>query len=332
MRSFPHQTPPPLREANAPDAQSAVRRPGASPGIPLTLLRPLPLPPLLLLPLLLQLASCSSPPPQAPSAPRSIEATHRLASQAAQLQADGNWAGAATWWNRAATQFRLLNQETNLAVAWHNEGVCRRALGQFDTARSRLGNAAELNQALGHTNAWWRNQIVLLQIDNDTRDLAAADTRLAQLAEPARSLNDPRLQALFALETSRALAQVQRWEPALSALEPARSGFEQAGDREGTGALLSARADLLDRLGRFAEAERTWRETLALQQSLGNARGVAIALAGLGTCLANQGQALDEADRLLRRAIANLEALGLQREAAVASERLARLTRHDQPR
>ena len=60
----------------------------------------------------------------------------------------------------------LLLHEAGEAVALHNLAQARRELGSEDEARLQLESASAINQRLGRTNEWWRNQIALLQIES----------------------------------------------------------------------------------------------------------------------------------------------------------------------
>jgi tetratricopeptide (TPR) repeat protein len=259
--------------------------------------------------------------PVPPPPPRAWEEAGRLSRQAALLQSHGDWNGALAWWDRAARQFQLLNDRTNLAMAWHNLGVSHRALGQTQEATDDLERAASLNAALGLTNAWWRNQIALLQVANDSAQPGRSERLMLLDQHPGRPMEGT-LGAILAQERARTWMDEGRLPEALTEAERAVAAFAGVGDRGGQAAAHVTLAKILRRLGRHGDAARIWREALAEFEALGDPRGVAVSLAGWGGCLAAEGLNLAQAMDLLKRAEANYRSLGLADEAeALAKER-----------
>jgi tetratricopeptide (TPR) repeat protein len=244
-----------------------------------------------------------------------------LSRQAALLQSNGDWNGALAWWDRAARQYQLLNDRTNLAMAWHNLGVTHRALGKTQEATSDLERAAALNAELGLTNAWWRNQIALLQVANDSAQPGRSERLIRLDQDPGRPV-DGTLGAILAQERARTWMEEGRLPEALTEAERAVAAFAAVGDRGGRAAAQVTVAKILRRLERFGDASRVWREALAEFEASGDPRGVAVALAGWGGCLAAEGRDAALAVDLLKRAEANYRSLGLVHEAeALAAER-----------
>lgn len=252
-----------------------------------------------------------------------METAQRWARQAADLQARENWTGAVAAWERAGRQFQLLNQVTNLAVAWHNEAACRLQLRQVDAARELLEKAAGLNDSLGVQDAWWRNQVVLLQLENALSPGGAA-ARLAQL-ELRQPGPAPEVQALIDHELARALLASGDRSGALESLGRAGVVFAARGDRRALAAITVTRARVLDDDGRSIEAAAAWEQALAGFEDLGDIRGVAVALAGLGLSLADAGNDLEKATALLERAAGNLRVLGMEEDHRAVMNRLAAL-------
>lgn len=268
------------------------------------------------------LAGCASK-PAPPPPPRAWEEAGRLSRQAAQLQGKGDWNGALAWWDRAARQYQLLNDRTNLAVALHNQGVVCRALGRTEDATADLERAAELNAVLGQTNAWWRNQIALLQVANDAGKPGLGEIVDRLNGQPGRP-RDGDLGAVLAHERARAWMAMGRLPEALGEAEGAVSGFEKSGNGPGRSAARVTVAKILRRLERFEQAVQVWEGVLREFEAMGDARGVAVSLAGWGGCLAAAGKEPAMAAGLLERAEANYRALGLETEAGrLALEREA---------
>jgi tetratricopeptide (TPR) repeat protein len=250
-----------------------------------------------------------------------VEQADRLARQAADVLAAENWTAAAQAWERSARRYQLLNQLTNLAVAWHNEGVARRELGELTEARRLLERAAMLNDELGETNAWWRNQISLLQLEQVSAPRNAVQR--FNLIQGARlSPSDPELVALLAHEEARLALTQGRLQDAAAALDRAEAGFEAVNHRKGRAAVTVTRARLYRQQGDLGESEQAWRSALEQYEAMAYPRGITVGLAGLGSCLAAQGDRLGEAASLLERAIDNFRSLGLEREAAATEGEL----------
>lgn len=275
---------------------------------------------LLLVSLIVLGTGCRTPPPP-PPIPAAIQEAQRLGLQATRLQDAGQWAAASAWWVRAARQFQLINDRTNLAVALHHQGTCKQALGKPKEAAEHLEQAAQLNQDLGLEETWWRNQIALVQVEAaDAPELARK--RLEQLNQRLPGPHDTASQALLAHETARAKLRLQQPEAALSDLAIAAARFQEAGDTFGLAAVDASRAQALEGLGRLPESEAAWRSALGIFENRGHLRGIATALAGLGNCLALQGRDIAEAERLLRTSAENFEAMGLAAEARQARKTL----------
>lgn len=271
------------------------------------------------------LTACGSkpaPPPQ----PRAAAEAESLARQATRLQAEENWRGAADTWQRAVRQYRLLHREAETALAQHNEAQARRALGQSEPARTLLEAAADTNQALALTNAWWRNQIALLQVDLDLAP-ARAGTRLDALRSRLGELRDqPGLTALFHHEEARLRLAQGRSADAQAALDRAAEMFRALRDEHGLAAIALTRARLLQEQNP-AQSEAAWRDALSRFESIAYPKGVALALAGLGAALAENPDPSHrrQARAILSQAIANLEALKLTADAEAASRIRSRI-------
>jgi tetratricopeptide (TPR) repeat protein len=269
------------------------------------------------------LAACATKPQ--PSQPETLEVAERFARQATSVQAAEDWSAAAAAWERSARHFQLLNQLTNLSVAWHNEGVARRELGQLDKSRQLLEKAAKLNDALGQTNAWWRNQIALLQLEQMTAPQSAAQ-RLTLIQGARLSPTDPELVALLAHEEGRLAVARGDLDRAATALARAESTFASIHNLRGQAAVHVTLARLLREKGDLDGSERAWRAALEQYEQLAYPRGITVAMAGLGSCLAARGDDLAEAASLLERAVENFRSLGLEREAVAAAAELDSVT------
>lgn len=267
---------------------------------------------------------CSSK--SSPPRPRLAQQADQLALQAAQLQALGNWAGAAVSWERAGRTFQLLNQMTNLAVALHNEGVCRQALGQFDAARALLDHAGAINERIHQSDAWWRNQIALVQLDEIQSSVGAAE-RIANLQPRTNSIpfRSAEVLALWEHEVARVQLAQGELDQAHQSLDRAGAAFSEIGDLSGVAAVAVIRARVLQQQELLPEAEAKWREALSRYERLAEPRGIATALGGLGSCLLSQGN-LVEGQTLLQRAAQNFHTLGMEEQRIAAENELHQFT------
>jgi len=270
---------------------------------------------------------CSTSKPPAPK-PKAWQDAERLANQAAALQANGNWNGALEWWDRAAQQYVLLHDRTNLAVAYHNLGMVRRSLGQSKEATSDLEKAAQLNEHTGQRDAWWRNQIGLVQVGNDVGKGDAARLLVRLDGEPDRPTTG-RLAAVLGHERARAKFASGDGAGALAESDRAAALYAAAGDPAGKAAIGALCGKILRSLGRNDEAIVFWKESLSTFERLGDPRGIAVTLAGWGGSLAATGRDPRLAGELLEHAEASYRMLGIQAEAEATARERAALARSE---
>ena len=257
---------------------------------------------------------CASKPPTPPP-PAALADAERLAREGARLLAQENWPGAAAWWQRAGSQYQLLNRLDDVALARHNEGLARRALGETPVARGLFESAARLNRQSGQTNAWWRNQLALFQLEVAADPNRALALRKELESRPGLASLPPALSAHWTHETARLDAALGHPDHGVEAARTALRLFEAAGDRPGAGAACLTLARAESAAGHGAEAEAAWRKALTYFEQLGHPRGVAMALTGLGRELIRKGETA-AGRALLERARENFKALKLDSAAA----------------
>lgn len=265
-------------------------------------------------------SGCGSTKPGVPR-PKALQEAERLAHQAATLQANRDWNGALVWWDRAARQYGLLHDRAQVAVAHHNLGMVRRALGRLEEASTDLEKASRLNAELGQRDSWWRNQLGLLQVGNDAQAPGVVALLKRLEAEPDCP-TEGRLAAVLAQERARAGLTAGGWAEALTEAERAGRLYALAGDTAGVAATGVLRGRILRRLGKNEEAIGLWQEALKVFEQIGDVRGIAVCLAGWGGSVAALGKDLRLAEELLRDAEENYRALGILAEAdAIGRER-----------
>jgi len=273
--------------------------------------------------LVLVLAGCRSAKPP-PPVPMPVAVAERNATQAAKLSAEGNWSGAAGAWERALSEYRLLNDRTNEAIALHNLGEAREQLGSLDSAHQLLEEAASINAARKADEQWWRNQIALLQIEAKAHQTNVLSERFARLESRSGNLKGT-LRGLFLNE--RGLWQTGRreFEKADADYVEAFRLFAAVDDGPGMAAVISNEALLLERQEKFQAAADKWRDALARFEKMSNPLGIAISMLGRGRALVQAKQNAEEARDLLQRANRNFKTLHQESEASEAAELLKNL-------
>src|SRR5688572_19890663 len=115
--------------------------------------------------LMIGVCGCRSakPPPEPPFA---VARAERSRVQARGLSEQQNWGAAAAEWRTAAKEASLLNDGASEATALHNLADTERQLQQYETSYSNALAAAQINEVLGRKEDWWRNQILLLQLED----------------------------------------------------------------------------------------------------------------------------------------------------------------------
>lgn len=250
------------------------------------------------------MGGCKSAPPPAPVPLARMQAT-RQAEEAAKLSQAENWTAAAQAWQMAADRFALLNDRADEAVAWHNLGQAQHETGGSDDfAHESFEQAAQINRQLGMTNAWWRNQIALVQLEmSNTNAVASRFKSLSALKPPAE------LQGFYENELGRFQTEIGDFASASRAFDQAKIIFEQDKNHSGLAAVSMNRALLLSRQKQFPAALTEWRRARAQCEALADPSGLARALLGEGQTLLAAGQDLPQAERLLRQAARNYATL-----------------------
>ena len=263
---------------------------------------------------------CSSTKPPAP-APPAVRMAEQAAAQADELSRQQNWPAAARLGRLAADRFSLLNDQAGEAIALHNLAQAQRELGQEREAVLLLEKAAGLNQKLGRTNEWWRNQIALLQLEFQHPEAAAS--RFATLLPRVPPSLDHSTHGLFLNELGLWQTRQLHFSLADESFAQADESFAQANKRfqashdlGGLAAVQANRAQLKEEQKDYAEATRLWREALQKFQLLTDAPGIARALSGQGRSLLFSQTDLPHAEELLRRATHNFHLLRSPREEA----------------
>ena len=262
--------------------------------------------------------SCSSAKPPKPM-PVPVAVAERSASQAAKLSAAGNWQAAASQWQSALQEYRLLNDRLHEAIALHNLAEAREQLGDLKTAHQLLESAAEINSALKNDEQWWNNQMALLQVE-----AKSSSTELAERFEKLNSKQPPNraLKALFLNERGLWRSRSADFGAASADFKEALQLFAAEKNESGAATVVANQALLLERQGKYREAAEAWRLAENRFEGLANPIGIAVSMAGRGRTLLAAREQLPVAEDLLRRAARNFHALHDEAQAQQAIELL----------
>jgi tetratricopeptide (TPR) repeat protein len=244
-------------------------------------------------------------------------------SQAQGLSQQQNWPAAAAEWKRAADDASLLNDRTNEAVALHNLAQAQVQLKDYDSAISNAVAAARLNETSGHAQEWWRNQILLLQLEA-TGTNRSPEKRSGELELRLQEVSNRSLRGAFWNES--ALWQQKRgdFNRAAETFGRAQTEYESARDPAGVATVIANRARLMEEQGALDGALRAWAEALRRFEQLADPYGIAHALAGHGRTLLAAGKDIATAEEELRRAARNFRNLKMEDEARRTNEILTR--------
>jgi tetratricopeptide (TPR) repeat protein len=271
--------------------------------------------------LLSLLLGCSTAQPL-PPVPVAVSQAERTAEQAAKLSESQNWPAAAQEWKLAAERFGLLNDQAREAVALHNLAQAQRELGQAVPAWRLLEEAASLNEKIGRTNEWWRNQIALLQLEALSADAAALRARFEKLAPVAEHLADHSVRALFLNELGLWRQTQGDFTNAAACYREAARLFARSADPAGHAAVTANLARFFEARKNPEEALKFWRLALGEFERLADPHGIACALAGQGRSQLAAQKDLPAAEELLRRAARNYRLLQCASETRTTLELL----------
>jgi tetratricopeptide (TPR) repeat protein len=265
------------------------------------------------------LCGCRSAKPQ-PEPPIAIARYQQTAAQAQGLSVQGNWPAAAVEWQKAADEASLLNSHANEAIALHNLADAQRHLAQSEGALTNATRAAELNEKVGRTNEWWRNQILLLQLEALATN-RSPESRFEQL-QPGVQAANPAIRGAFWNELGLWQQKQGELEGANETFSRAQDEYERANDALGIATVIANRARLFEARKQFELALRAWSDALKRFERLAEPQGIAHALTGHGRTLLAANRDLATAEEQLRRAARNFRNLKMESEARKATELL----------
>ena len=245
------------------------------------------------------LAGCSTPQPE--PVPQAVQQINQLMETANSASIAGNWTASENTWGEIAKKSALLDRRDLQAIALHNQAYAAYKQNHFDVSLQLATEAAEINK---QGEQWWKNQILLLQIEKrlSPEDRTARLSFLDQIEKRDDLIHVfPNIYVLLQNEKGIDLLKEQE-------IEQAKTVFETA--------LLSAKESTLvlaikSNLALCAEEEHDyekafelWNEILSQAKNITNPEMIAISLHGAGRCCWKLGRTSD-AVILLRRAASN---------------------------
>ena len=245
------------------------------------------------------LAGCSTPQPE--PVPQAVQQIKLLMETANSVSIAGNWTASENTWGEIAKKSALLDRRDLQAIALHNQAYAAYKQNHFDVSLQLATEAAEINK---QGEQWWKNQILLLQIE---KRLSPED-RIARLSFLDQI--EKRDDLIHVFPNIYVLLQNEKGIDLLKEQE-----IEQAKIVFGT-ALLNAKESTLvlaikSNLALCAEEEHDyekafelWNEILSQAKDITNPEMIAISLHGAGRCCWKLGRTSD-AVILLRRAASN---------------------------
>lgn len=251
--------------------------------------------------LVTMILGCRTAPPP-PPVPAARQQAQLIAQSALALSQQANWTAAEREWARAADRFAALNDRVQEAVALHNLAQAQRQLGRLLSARDQFERAARINQSTGQTNAWWRNQLALVQLEPDLDPPVSPAPRLDALSALLPALTDPRLRGLFLNDLGRQQLRQGEIPAAETTLRHALETFRAAAWPAGVAAATANLADTQLAQNQFEPAYASWTTALRLFEQAADLQGIALAMEGLGRTRLAEARNLPQAEDWLRRA------------------------------
>ena len=245
------------------------------------------------------LAGCSTPQPE--PVPQAVQQINLLMETANSVSIAGNWTASENTWGEIAKKSALLDRRDLQAIALHNQAYAAYKQNHFDVSLQLATEAAEINK---QGEQWWKNQILLLQIE---KRLSPED-RIARLSflDQIEKRDDlihvfPNIYVLLQNEKGIDLLKEQE-------IEQAKIVFDTAllNAKEST-LVLAIKSNLAlcaEEEHDYEKAFELWNEILSQAKDITNPEMIAISLHGAGRCCWKLGRTSD-AVILLRRAASN---------------------------
>ena len=245
------------------------------------------------------LVGCSTPQPE--PIPQAVQQINQLMETANSVSMAGNWTASENTWGEIAKKSALLDRRDLQAIALHNQAYAAYKQNHFDSALQLATEAAEINK---QGEQWWKNQILLLQIEKrlSSEDRTARLSFLDQIEKRDDLIHvSPNIYVLLQNEKGIDLLKEQK-------IEQAKAVFDTVllNAKEST-LVLAIKSNLAlcaEEENDYEKAFELWNEILSQARDITNPEMIAISLHGAGRCCWKLGRTSD-AVILLRRAASN---------------------------
>ncbi len=255
---------------------------------------------------------CSTPVPE--PVPFPVREAELLEATAIKVMEAGNWKASEKTWEEVVRKYALLDRRDRQAIALHNQSYSAYRNGNYESARALASEAASINL---QGSEWWKNQILLLQIEQKI-SRESRQKRMEELLSLAETSNlEEKETALWVLLQNEYGSGLLREGAAEKANAVIHRALEKVNalDRSTAWALNSNLAETEAALGRYDAALTSWDKLLEEAKELGDRELIATALAGQGRCLWGLGMDY-EAIVVLQRAAKNFQWLGMEKESS----------------
>jgi len=254
----------------------------------------------------------STPAPE--PVPFPVHEVDLLEATAVKVMEAGNWKASEETWKEVARKYALLDRRDRQAVALHNQSYSAFKNGNYEAARALASEAASINL---QGSEWWKNQILLLQIEQKTSQ-ASRQKKMEELLSLAETSNleekETALLVLLQNEYGSGLLREGAPDKANAVIQRALEKVS-AVDRSTAWALNSNLSETEEALGRYDAALTSWNKLLEEAKELADRELIATALAGQGRSLWGLGRDY-EAIMILQRAAKNFQWLGMEKEGS----------------
>ena len=245
------------------------------------------------------LVGCSTPQPE--PIPQAVQQINQLMETANSVSIAGNWTASENTWGEIAKKSALLDRRDLQAIALHNQAYAAYKQNHFDSALQLATEAAEINK---QGEQWWKNQILLLQIEKrlSSEDRTARLSFLDQIEKRDDFIHVfPNIYVLLQNEKGIDLLKEQK-------IEQAKAVFDTVllNAKEST-LVLAIKSNLAlcaEEENDYEKASELWNEILSQAKDITSPEMIAISLHGEGRCCWKLGRTSD-AVILLRRAASN---------------------------
>ena len=219
---------------------------------------------------------------------RAIEEARRAYDLSSSLLPTGRLRVQARYWECTADWDKATEAYRTLRASFPDDPEYAVLLAHSLT---RAGKANEAIQVLGDTGNGSDPELQLAVADAASAlgDLERSSAAAQAAAASARVRGQLLLLARALRTNGLALEGLARYDPAIAAIEEARSLYERAGDRFGVASTLEVQGNILSDQGNLAGALEKYQQQLGIVRDVGNKRGEASALNNMAEVLSSQG-------------------------------------------